>query len=77
MMTHLISLTALALLCGLAWHNRSARESVRLETETKHDEGLRTNRPQPSSNSDRQKTKGNQHQESMKIRVTEQVEVSP
>jgi hypothetical protein len=27
MMTHLISLTVLALLCGFAWHNQSARQA--------------------------------------------------
>jgi hypothetical protein len=75
MMTHLISLTALALVCGFAWHNRPAREPVRLDAEPKRDEGLRPNRPQRSSNPNRQKTKGNQHRESMKISVTEQFEV--
>jgi hypothetical protein len=39
MITHVIALTALALLCGAAWHNRPARKAIRLrDTATKHDE---------------------------------------
>jgi len=33
MITHIIALTALALVCGLAWHNRPAREAVRADEE--------------------------------------------
>jgi hypothetical protein len=31
MITHVIALTTLALLCGFAWHNRPARESIHLD----------------------------------------------
>jgi hypothetical protein len=44
MMTHLISLTALALLCGFAWHNQSARQLIRLKAEAKREKGLRSKR---------------------------------
>jgi len=45
MMTHMIALASLALLCGLAWHNRPAREPIRLaEPGTKRDGGRRPKR---------------------------------
>ena len=39
MLTHLICLTALALLCGFAWHNQSARQPIRLKAEAKRENG--------------------------------------
>jgi len=44
MMTHLISLTALALLCGFAWHDQSARQPIRLKVHAKREKGLGSNR---------------------------------
>jgi hypothetical protein len=40
MITHIIALTALALLCGAAWHNRPAKQPIRLR-----DPGTNRNRP--------------------------------
>jgi hypothetical protein len=44
MITHLISLTVLALLCGFAWHDQSARQAIRLKVQAKRESGLGSNR---------------------------------
>jgi hypothetical protein len=42
MMTHLISLTALAVRYGFAWHNQSARQLIRLKVKAKREKDLRS-----------------------------------
>jgi hypothetical protein len=44
MITHLISLTALVLLFGFAWHNRTARGTVHVDPETEGAANRSTNR---------------------------------
>jgi len=44
MITHLISLTMLALVCGFLWHNRPAREAAVVDHERGGDEERPANR---------------------------------